>query len=54
MLDRVDFSLAEKDPYTSEQFSTATLMITDRWYLSAGMGAEGDSRVLGIWRLSFR
>lgn len=54
MLDRVDFSLAEKDPYTSEQFSTATLMITDRWYLSAGMGAEGDSRVMGIWRLSFR
>jgi hypothetical protein len=53
MLDRVDFSLAEADPYTSESFSTATLMITDRWYLSAGMGAEGDSRVLGIWRLSF-
>jgi hypothetical protein len=53
LLDRVDFSLAEADPYTSESFSTATLMITDRWYLSAGMGAEGDSRVLGIWRLSF-
>lgn len=53
VLDRVDFSLAEADPYTSESFSTATLMITDRWYLSAGMGAEGDSRVLGIWRLSF-
>jgi hypothetical protein len=54
LLDRVDFSLAEADPYTSESFSTATLMITDRWYLSAGMGAEGDSRVLGIWRLSYR
>ncbi len=54
LLDRVDFSLAEADPYTSESFSTATLMLTDRWYLSAGMGAEGDSRVLGIWRLSFK
>jgi autotransporter translocation and assembly factor TamB len=54
LLDRVDFSLAEADPYTSESFSTATLMITDRWYLSAGMGSEGDSRVLGIWRISFR
>lgn len=54
LLDRVDFSLAEADPYTSESYSTATLMLTERWYLSAGMGAEGDSRVLGIWRLSFK
>ncbi len=54
MLDRVDFSLAEADPYSSESFSTATLSITDRWFLSAGIGATGDSRVLAIWRLSFR
>ena len=54
LLDRVDFSLAEADPYSSESFSTATLAITDRWFLSAGMGAEGDSRVLAIWRLTFR
>lgn len=54
LLDRVDFSLAEADPYSSESFSTATLAITDRWFLSAGMGADGDSRVMGIWRLSFR
>lgn len=54
LLDRVDFSLAEADPYTSESYSTATLMLTDRWYVSAGMGAEGDSRVLGIWRISFK
>ena len=54
LLDRVDFSLAEADPYSSDSFSTATLSLTDRWYLSAGMGAEGDSRVMGIWRLTFR
>lgn len=54
LLDRVDFSIAEADPYTSESFSTATLAITDRWYLSAGLGEEGDSRVLAIWRFSFR
>lgn len=54
LLDRVDFSVAEADPYSSEAFTTATLSITDRWYLSAGMGAEGDSRVLAIWRLTFR
>jgi hypothetical protein len=54
LLDRVDFSIAEADPYSNDSFSTATLSITDRWFLSAGMGADGDSRVLGIWRLSFR
>nr|MCU0751106.1 translocation/assembly module TamB [Akkermansiaceae bacterium] len=54
LLDRVDFSIAEADPYTSESFSTATLAITDRWYVSAGLGEEGDSRVLAIWRFSFR
>jgi hypothetical protein len=53
VLDRVDFSVAEADPYSSESFSTATLTITDRWYLSAGIGGKGDSRVLAIWRLTF-
>ena len=53
LLDRVDFSVSEADPYSSESYSTATLQLTDRWYLSAGMGGEGDSRVLGIWRLRF-
>ena len=54
MLDRVDFSLSEADPYTSDSYSTATLAISDRWFLSAGVGSTGDSRVLAIWRLSFR
>ncbi len=54
LLDRVDFSLAEADPYSSESFSTATLSISDHWFLSAGMSATGDSRALAVWRLSFR
>ncbi len=54
MLDRVDFSLAESDPYSTESFSTATVSLTDRWYLSAGVGANGDSRGMLVWRLSFR
>ena len=53
-LDRFDFSLAETDPYSSESFSTATLNLTDHWLLSAGMAATGDSRMLAIWRMSFR
>lgn len=54
LLDRVDFSLSEADPYSSDSFSTATISITDRWFVSAGVGATGDSRFLAIWRLSFR
>lgn len=53
LLDRVDFSVAEADPYSGDLYSTATLSLTDRWYLSAGMSGEGDSRVLAIWRLRF-
>ncbi len=53
LLDRVDFSVAEEDPYTSTSFSSATLQLADRWYLSAGMDAEGNSRLLAIWRLRF-
>ena len=54
LLDKVDFSLNEADPYSTESYSTATISLTDRWFLSAGMGATGDSRALVIWRLSFR
>ncbi len=54
LADRIDFNLAEADPYDSDQYSTATLKLSDRWYVSAGMGSDGDTRILGIWRLSFR
>lgn len=53
LADRLDFAIAEEDPYSSESFSTATLAVTDQWFLSAGMGEEGDSRVFAIWRISF-
>lgn len=53
LLDRVDFTVGEADPYSSTSYSTATIEITDRWLLSAGIGAEGNSRVLAIWRLRF-
>ena len=53
LLDRVEFTLAEADPYSTESYSTATISVTDRWFLSAGLGATGDSRILAIWRVSF-
>lgn len=54
LLDKVDFTLAESDPYSSDKFSTATLKLHDRWYLFAGMGDEGNTRMFAIWRLRFR
>jgi autotransporter translocation and assembly factor TamB len=53
LLDRVDFTLAEQDPYSDRSFSTATVQLTDRWYLTAGLGEQGNSRVLAVWRLRF-
>ncbi len=54
LLDNVDFSLAESNPYDSRSYSSATIKLSDKWYLSAGLGAEGDQRVLGVWRINFR
>jgi len=54
LLDNVDFSLAESDPYDSGTYNSATLKLSDKWYISAGIGAEGDQRILAIWRLRFR
>jgi TamB, inner membrane protein subunit of TAM complex len=53
LLEKVNFSVAETDPYSNEKFSTATISLTDRWYLSTGMGSAGDSRILAIWKLTF-
>jgi len=54
LLDNVDFNLDEADPYSAESYSTATVSIAPRWFLSAGLSASGDSRAMVIWRLSFR
>ena len=54
LLDNVDFNLDEADPYSTDSYSTATISLTDRWLLSAGVGSTGDTRALVIWRLSFR
>lgn len=53
-LDNVDFSLAETDPYDSDSYSSAQVKLSDKWYISAGVGSEGGQRVLAIYRLRFR
>lgn len=54
VLDRVEFSLADKNPYTSETFSSATIAVTDKWFLAASMGEYNNTRLMGLWRLTFR
>jgi hypothetical protein len=54
LLDNVDFSLAETDPYDSDSYSSATLKLSEKLYITAGLAAEGDQRVMAIWRIRFR
>ncbi len=54
LFDNVDFSLAEKDPYASDSFSSATLKLSDKLYITAGIGVEGRQRMMAIWRIRFR
>lgn len=54
LLDNVDFSLSEADPYDGDRFSSATLELHERWFVSAGVGDDGNQRVMLIWRLGFR
>ncbi|MEO0018133.1 MAG: hypothetical protein RLZZ522_1416, partial [Verrucomicrobiota bacterium] len=39
---------------STASFSTATISLSDRFFVSAGMGEEGNTRVMGIWRISFK
>lgn len=54
LLDNVDFSLAEMDPYDSDSYSSATLKLSDRWFITAGLGSQGDQRIMAVWRFRFR
>ncbi|MGJ8643224.1 MAG: translocation/assembly module TamB domain-containing protein [Luteolibacter sp.] len=54
LLDNVDFSLSETDPYDSESYNSARVKLSNKWFLSAGLGEEGQQRVMAIYRLRFR
>ena len=54
LFDDVDFSLAETDPYDSDSYNSATLKLSEKLFVTAGIGAEGDQRVMAIWRIRFR
>lgn len=54
LLDNVDFSLSEGDPYDSETYNSARLKLSDKWFISAGVGSTGEQRVMAIYRLRFK
>lgn len=54
LLDEVDFSIAEPDPYSSETFNTATMKISKRWFFSAGVSEDGDQRMMTTWKYGFK
>lgn len=54
LLDEVDFSIAEPDPYSSTTFNTATMKLSKRWSVSAGVSEDGDQRMMTTWKYSFK
>ncbi len=54
LLDEVNFSIAEPDPYSSSTYNTATVKLSRRWSVSAGVNEEGNQRVMTTWRFSFK
>ncbi len=54
LLDNVEFTLADADPYDSDSYTSATVKLSERWYVAAGIGERGDQRVLAVWRCRFK
>jgi autotransporter translocation and assembly factor TamB len=54
LLDDVDFSIADPDPYSSSTYNSASLQLSNRWSISAGVDVEGDQRMMATWRLRFK
>ncbi len=54
LLDEVDFSIADPDPYSSTTYNTATVKLSRRWSVSAGVNEDGDQRMMVTWRFRFK
>ena len=54
VLDGVEFSISEEDPYSSDSYNSAELELGSKWSVSAGVGDDGDQRFLATWRLRFK
>ncbi|MEP4079243.1 translocation/assembly module TamB domain-containing protein [Haloferula sp.] len=54
VIEKVDFQVGEKDPYTSTKYNSATLNLSDNWLVNAGISDEGDTRTTLIYLIRFR
>ncbi|MFK7849408.1 MAG: translocation/assembly module TamB domain-containing protein [Akkermansiaceae bacterium] len=54
LFDNVDFNLSESDPYDSATYNSATLKLTDKWFVSAGVDSDGNQRTVVTYKLRFR
>jgi autotransporter translocation and assembly factor TamB len=53
-LDDVDLKVGENDPFSGRKFNSATLKLEDRWYLSAAVDGQGNTRGLVIFSMRFK
>lgn len=54
VIEKVDFQVGEKDPYTSTKYNSATINLDDNWLLRAGISDEGNTRTTLVYLFRFR
>ncbi|MEM9236949.1 MAG: translocation/assembly module TamB domain-containing protein, partial [Verrucomicrobiota bacterium] len=54
IIEKVDFQVGEKDPYTSTKYNSATFNIDENWLVRAGISDEGNTRTTLIYLFKFR
>ncbi len=54
VIEKVDFQVGEKDPYTSTKYNSATINLDDNWLIRAGISDEGNTRTTLIYLFRFR
>ena len=54
VLDKVDFQVGERDPYSNRKFNSASFQLSDEWLLTAGFSEEGRTRAKVTYLIRFR
>lgn len=52
-LDTVDLRVGDSDPFSGRRFNSATLQLSSKFYVSASVDGEGNSRGIVIYALRF-
>jgi autotransporter translocation and assembly factor TamB len=54
VIEKVEFQVGEKDPYSSTKYNSATINLDDQWLVRAGISDEGNTRTTLIYLFRFR